>query len=192
MNINLNNDPWLVKGYDPYKGMTDDERMKVGCLQGVVFVLMMVAGLAFCALMGSCTTERVVTVPQQHTEHHWHTDSVHQTDSIIKETTTTIMQLDSAAMAVYGIRLQAAERAWLVRTAELERHIARMEALSAVRDTVRDTVTVVVTAEPRPAEKETLTWWQQTRIHLANIILYVLAIVAIYYIGKNHIRRLLP
>lgn len=192
MNINLNNDPWFVKEYDPYKGMTDDERMKVGCLQGVVFFLMMAAGLAFCALMGSCTTERVVTVPQQHTEHHWHTDSVHTTDSLIKETTTTIMQLDSTAMAAYGIRLQAAERAWLVRTAELERQIARMEALSAVRDTVRDTVTVVVTAEPRPAEKETLTWWQQTRIHLANIILYVLAIVAIYYIGKNHIKRLLP
>ena len=192
MNINLNNDPWLVKGYDPYKGMTDDERMKVGCLQGVVFFLMMAAGLAFCALIGSCTTERVVTVPQQHTEHHWHTDSVHQTDSIIKETTTTIMQLDSAAMAVYGIRLQAAERAWLVRTAEIERQIEKMKALSAVRDTVRDTVTVVVEAEPQHEEKEELTWWQQTRIHLANIILYVLAIVAIYYIGKNYIRRIMP
>ena len=67
-----------------------------------------------------------------------------------------------------------------MRTAERERQIEKMKALSAVRDTVRDTVTVVVTAEPRPAEKETLTWWQQTRIHLANIILYVLAIVAIY------------
>ena len=40
-----------------------------------------------------------------------------------------------------------------------------------------------------PAE---LTWWQQTRLHLANILLMVLALCAVVWIGKNHIKRLMP
>ena len=47
----------------------------------------------------SCTTTRYVTVPEVHEQHHWHTDSVHKTDSVIHEKQTTIRELDSAAMA---------------------------------------------------------------------------------------------
>lgn len=32
-----------------------------------------------------------------------------------------------------------------------------------------------------------LTWWQQTRLHLANIVLWLLVLLAIIYIGKKHI-----
>ena len=71
-------------------------------------------------VLASCkTTERVVTVPEVHDYHHWHTDSVKQTDSVIVEKETVVMQLDSAAMAAYGIRLEAAQQAWLVKTSEL-------------------------------------------------------------------------
>lgn len=31
------NEVWRQTGYDPYKGMTDDERMKAGCLQVIAF-----------------------------------------------------------------------------------------------------------------------------------------------------------
>ena len=167
----------ILSGYD----------ILIGWMLGVVILILLI----FC----SCTTTEYVPVPQQHTEHHWHTDSIHQTDSIIRETQITIMQLDSAAMAKYGIQLQKAERAWLVRTAELERQIQQMMQMSTTRDTVRDTVTVVVEAQSKPdvdSDGDSLTWWQQTRINIANIILYVLAIVAVYYIGKSHIKRLLP
>ena len=37
-----------------------------------------------------------------------------------------------------------------------------------------------------------LTWWQQTRLHLANILLMALALCAVVWIGKNHIKRLMP
>ena len=159
----------------------------IGWMLGVVILIL----LLFC----SCTTTEYVAVPQQHTEHHWHTDSVHTTDSVIKETQITIIQLDSAEMARYGIQLKAAERAWLVRTAELQRQIQQMMQMSMTKDTVRDTVTVVKEVDAKPAVNEggngDLTWWQQTRINIANIILYVLAIVAVYYIGKSHLKRLL-
>lgn len=36
------NDVWRMTGYDPYKGMTDDERMKAGCLQVIAFIALIV------------------------------------------------------------------------------------------------------------------------------------------------------
>ena len=66
-------------------------------------VLGLIAALLIGALYSCSTQQKIVPVPEIHEQHHWHTDSVHQTDSIIRETTTTIMQLDSVAMAQYGI-----------------------------------------------------------------------------------------
>ena len=103
-------------------------------------------------LLAACkTTERVVTVPEVHEYHHHHTDSVKQVDSVRVEKETVVMQLDSAAMAAYGIRLEAAERAWLVKTKELEK------ALSRVNQTVADTVHVrdsIPVPYPVPVTKE--------------------------------------
>lgn len=42
------NDPnavWRRTGYNPYKGMSEEDMMKAGCLQGAVFVGMII--LAF-------------------------------------------------------------------------------------------------------------------------------------------------
>jgi hypothetical protein len=38
-----------------------------------------------------------------------------------------------------------------------------------------------------PAE---LTWWQQARLHLANILLFGLLIGVIIWIGKRHLKML--
>ena len=113
----------------------------IGWFVGVVIVAALV--LTMC----SCTATKLVPIESTHTEHHWHTDSVVHSDSVIVDRETVVMQLDSAAMAQYGIQLKSAERAWLVRTAELERQIARMEALRATADTVKDTIQV-----PYPVE----------------------------------------
>ena len=117
------------------------------------FVLTMGTAL----FMLSCKTE-YVPIETSHTEHHWHTDSIKEVDSVIHERHTTIMQLDSAAMAQYGIRLKNAERAWLVKSWELERQIEQLQKMSAIRDTVRDTIQV-----PYPLEKK-LSKWQQTKV----------------------------
>ena len=117
------------------------------------FILTM--GIAM--FMLSCKTE-YIPVETSHTEHHWHTDSIIQKDSVVKESMTTVMQLDSAAMAQYGIQLKNAERAWLVKSWELERQIENLQRLTAIRDTVRDTIQV-----PYPVEKK-LSKWQQTKV----------------------------
>ena len=92
------------------------------------------------AVLAGCKQTEYVPVVETHDVHHWHTDSVKQKDSVYHEKTTTIMQLDSAAMARYGIQLKSAERAWLVKTAELERQIERLMAMSATKDSVHDSI----------------------------------------------------
>ena len=87
-----------------------------------------------------CTTTRLVPVPEVHEHHHYQKDSVIRNDSVIQVKQTTIMQLDSAEMLKYGIRLKQAERAWLVKTEDLERQIERLEAMSVEKDTVRDSI----------------------------------------------------
>ena len=179
------NDNW---GYDPYKGMNDDERVAAGCMSGLAYIIAMAIGVLICSLFSSCTTTQYVPVTEQHTEHHWHTDSVKERDSVHTENTTIIRELDSAAMAKYGIQMQANQRAWLVLQREMENRLRELEHMTAQRDTVHDSIPAPFPVEVKvPAE---LTWWQQTRLHLANILLYLILIVGIIYVGKKHIKRL--
>ena len=148
-----------------------------------LFVILLAVGW-----LTSCTTTRVVPVPEVHEQHHWHTDSVIKRDSVIHDRQTTIRELDSAAMAQYGIQLKQNEKAWMVSVAELRREVERLESMTADRDTVRDSIPV-----PYPVEKivpAELSWWQQARIHMANILLYGLVIVGIILLGKWHLKKL--
>jgi hypothetical protein len=130
--------------------------------------------------LGGCkVNERVVTVtvPEVHEVHHWHTDSTNQSDTLIHEKETVVMQADSATMAQFGIQLKENERAWMIRTKELERQLQRMERLIAERDTVHDSI-----PKPYPVEvvKEVpakLTAWQQFRMSMGNVLLYALLIL---------------
>lgn len=172
-------------GYDPFKGLNEKEKRRAVILQAVTYIVAIAIALAICALFGSCTTTKYVTVPEVHEQHHWHTDSVLTTDSIFKERETIIMQLDSEAMAAYGIQLKSAERAWLVRTAELERQIKLLEQLSASRDTIIDSIPKPYPVEVPVFTDTPLTWWQQARLHLANILLWVLLIIGAGWVIKK-------
>ena len=144
----------------------------------VVFVCLLGIG----SLFVGCKNVEYVPVESSHTEHHWHTDSVIQRDSVVKESMTTVMQLDSAEMAKYGIQLKNAERAWLVKSWELERQIEALQRLTAERDTVHDSIPV-----PYPVEKR-LTKWQQAKVDWggwALLVLIVLVVIAIYYPRRN-------
>ena len=144
----------------------------------VVFVCLLGIG----SLFVGCKNVEYVPVESSHTEHHWHTDSVIQKDSVVKERMTTVMQLDSAEMAKYGIQLKNAERAWLVKSWELERQIEALQRLTAERDTVHDSIPV-----PYPVEKR-LTKWQQAKVDWggwALLVLIVLVVIAIYYPRRN-------
>lgn len=174
MNFGNPYDP-MRHGFDPFRKHIDDkDHLKTAVIQLVSFVGLLIGLMIALAFFGSCTTTEYVEMPSLHTEHHWHTDSVHQTDSVIHEKTTTIMQLDSAAMAKYGIQLKAAERAWLVRTAELERQMQRLMQLSQMSDTVRDSIPYPVeVVKEVPAELR----WYEKGIMIFGILSFLLLLI---------------
>lgn len=181
-----NNDYYLQQQMN-HDDVDPDQALKSGCFVSVFYLCAIIVAFLLCALFGSCTTTKYVPVIETHENHHWHTDSVKEKDSVIHETTTTIMQLDSAAMAKYGIQLKSAERAWLVQTSELERRIQELARMVQDRDTVRDSIPV-----PYPVteyvEKE-LTWWQQLRIHLGGILIFLTVILAFIKWGIPLIKK---
>lgn len=127
----------------------------------LLLTLAFTIGLCVITLLESCKPmQKVVTVPEVHEQHHWHTDSVIKHDSVFRDRQTVIRELDSATMARYGVQLKQAERAWLVETNELRREVERLSAMSANRDTVRDSI-----PKPYPVyiEKQ-LTWWEKVKI----------------------------
>lgn len=152
----------------------------------VVFVV----GVFISMMLCGCKQTEYVTVPEVHEVHHHHTDSVHEVDSVIQERNTIIRELDSAAMAKYGIQLKNAQRAWLVETNELRREIERLQAIRNDSTAKVDSVPYPVPVPtPVPAE---LSWWQQTRLHIANIVLYLLGICAAVWIIKRKFRKIIP
>ena len=99
-------------------------------------------------LLTGCSTKEYVPITETRTEHHWHTDSVKERDSTHTERETVIREVDSAAMARYGIQMQANQRAWLVLQREMENRMRELEHMTANKDTVRDSIPV-----PYPVEK---------------------------------------
>lgn len=147
-----------------------------------VIIAVCIAALVVLFFVGCTLPTKVITVPEVHDHHHWHTDSVIQKDSTQTKKTTTIMQLDSAAMAEYGIQMKQNEKAWLVRTNELERIVRDLMKRVEEKDSVHDSIPV-----PYPVEKlipAELTWWQQARLYLANIVLVLIFIIVICFIVK--------
>jgi len=136
-------------------------------------------------LMAACTTTQYVPVESIHTVEHHHTDSVHHTDSIIKERNTVVMQLDSATMARYGIQLKNAERAWLVRTAELEREISRLANIKADTVQVVDTIRVPYPVTQYVEKKESL--WNRICVDFFTLLLSVGILGLCLFWIKKHV-----
>ena len=95
IDYNNPNDMWRNNGYDPYSGLSDEERMKAGCLQLTGIVGAIIVALLICALFGSCTTTKYVPVPEYHTDtlriSHNTSDSIYVHDSTyIKEKGDTV------------------------------------------------------------------------------------------------------
>lgn len=166
IDYNNPNDLWGPE-YDPYKSMTDEEKLNAGCLKAGMIVLMILAGLVVCCLMGSCTTTKYVPVIEHKTDTLWQNHTKHD----------SIWLHDS---------IHVWERADTVR---IEKWHTKY-VLSEVHDTTyisrTDSVPTPYPVEVKvPAE---LTWWQQTRIHIANILLYILGLGALFLLVKRYLK----
>ena len=158
-------------------------------LIGWYLLVIAIAVLIGWLLLG-CTTTKYVPVTETHTEHHWHTDSVRERDSTHTERETVIREVDSAAMARYGIQMESNQRAWLVLQREMENRLRELKHMTAQHDTINDSIPYPVEVIKEVPAK--LTWWQQTRLHLVNILLYLLLAIGIIYIGRRHLKKYMP
>lgn len=148
-------------------------------MKKLLFLAILAAGLA------GCKETEYVPVVETHDVHHWHTDSVKEKDSTYHEKTTIIQQLDSAEMAQYGITLKNAERAWLVKTAELERQIQQLMQLSQTKDSVHDSI-------PYPVEVIKEVPREPSGIERGLMMVGILAIMVIIICVVWKLRKFLP
>jgi hypothetical protein len=152
--------------------MNEKERMMAGCLQGAAFVLMIIFALAMCALFGSCTTTKYVPVPEYHTDTlrvvKHQRDSIYLSDSIY---VSDFVRDDTVYKTVERWHTQYRDR-WRTDT-----------IYQSKLDSIPAPYPVEVTKEV-PAE---LTWWQQTRLYLANTLLVVLGLIGIGWVAKKRL-----
>ena len=132
-----------------------------------LFIALLVVGW----LTSCTTTERVVTVEKVKIDTTYITK--HQRDSVWLH--------DSIRVSEKGDTIRIEK--WHTKYIEREVHDTLYQAS-------HDTI-----PQPYPVEKivpAELSWWQQARIHLANILLYGLVIVGIVMLGKWHLKKLKP
>ena len=169
IDYNNPNDPWRASGYDPYKGLSDEERLKTGCLQTTAMVMTVILSLLALALLGSCTTTKYVPVPEYHTDtllvSHNTRDSIYVHDSTyVKEKGDTVL--------IEKWHTQWRDR-WRTDT-----------IYQSKRDSIPYPVEVI---KEVPAK---LTWWQQTRLHIMNILLYVAGFALLLWLLKSKLKWL--
>lgn len=160
------------------------EKMKQ-CLFGIIGMLIaIIVGI----LLSGCTTPKVITVPEVHHEYYHTSDTVYKVDSVKSEKTTTIRELDSVAMAKYGIQLKNAEKAWLVETNQLQFELNRLkEYFGSVAERV-DSIPVPYPVEKKvPAEINGWQWFQiwAGRIALGILLVALTVIVTRWYLKKK-------
>ena len=168
IDYNNPNEMWQHNGYDPYKGMSDEERIKAGCMQVVTFIVMLIVGLVLCALFGSCTTTKYLPVIEHKT------DTVYQN----KVKHDSIWQHDSVQIMIKGDSVTIDR--WHTKYVSKEVHDTTYIAKT-------DSVPV-----PYPVEKlvpAELTTWQKLRMNIGTFMIFATLLFAVGWLLK---RKFLP
>lgn len=175
MEYNNPNQQWFPPGYDPYKDMSDTERMVVGCLSVFSVIAGAIAALLLCALFASCTTTRYVPVVE------------HRTDTL--RLTQTVRDSIYLSDSIYISDFVRDDTIYKTIDRWHTRYVERTRT-----DTIYQSRTDSIPA-PYPVEvpvEKPLTWWQQARLVLANIVLILLAVACVVWAVKLYLKNRLP
>lgn len=123
-----------------------------------------------------CKSVKYVPVEKTHTEYIHTVDSVFKVDSFYHEKETVIMQVDSQVMAEFGVKLKATERAWLIRTKELEKKLDQLKKTRSDTLIVRDTIPQIQTVE------KPLTKWQRMKMNAGGYAIFLCLTCVIFII----------
>lgn len=150
-------------GYDPYKGMSDEERMKAGCGQVVIFFVMVVVAMFIASMFTSCKTQ-YVTVPEVHT------DTLIMTQ--VQKDSVWVSTIDSIYIKEKGDTLLI-ER-WHYR----DRWRDRVSHDTIYKARV-DSVAVPVMTESQQAKR--LSWLEELMISIGTMVTVALACAGIFW-----------
>ena len=163
------NELWTEEERQFYKGLNDEERIAATILRIAYTCITLLVAVLLCALLSGCTTTKYVTVPE------YHTDTLRvvkvQHDSLVLKDSVYIHEKGDTVL-IEKWHTQYRDR-WRTDTIYQSKHDSIPYPVEVVKEV--------------PAK---LTWWQQTRLHLANILLWLLALLAVIYVGKKHLARL--
>jgi hypothetical protein len=161
------NDYWR-KQPDMYQGMSDDERMKAGCIQGLFYLAAVVIAFAVCALFGSCTTTKYVPIIEHHTDTLIQTNV--QRDSIYVHDSISVTQKGDT------IRIDR----W--HTKYVEKQVHDTTFVSKI-DSIPQPYPVEVKVEKQ------LTWWQNFKLHLGGIVIWCALLVGVILLARWWLRQ---
>lgn len=166
IDYNNPNNMWRNNGYDPYRGMSDEEWMKVGCFQGVAFFVMIMVGLALCALFGSCTTTKYVPVIE------------HKTDTVLKYSTKrdSIWLHDSISVKEKGdtVRIEKWHTKYVSKEVHDTTYISKTDSVPVPYEVVKEV----------PRKRDMVDW--------VLTITGMLSILGIIVWVVNKVKRFLP
>lgn len=147
----------LLKKLDP------QDQMAAGCFRAVAIIAAFIIAMIVCSFFTSCKSVEYVPVIEHHTDTLIKTNV--QRDSVYVHDSVTVTQKGDTVLM---------DR-WHTKYVEKQVHdttyVSKIDSIPA----------------PYPVEvkvEKQLTWWQQTRMHLANILLWLIAIVSAYNIIK--------
>ncbi len=172
MDYNYFNDPLNPRdNEDMMRELNEDERMMAGCMQSVFIIIAFAIAIAISAVFTSCKSVEYVPIIEHHT------------DTIIK----TNVQRDSVYLkdSTY-----VSEKGDTVRIEHWHTEYIKKEVHDTVYQAKCDTV-----PKPYPVIRDVqaeLSWWQKTRLHLANILLWLIGIILAVYLAKYLLKKYLP
>lgn len=152
----------LLKKLDP------QDQMAAGCFRAVAIIAAFIIAMIICSFFTSCKSIEYVPIIEHHTDTLIKTNV--QRDSVYVHDSVTITQKGDTVLM---------DR-W--HTKYVEREVHDTTYVSKI-DSILTSYPVEVKVEKQ------LTWWQQTRLHLANILLWLLAIASAYYIIRWVLRH---
>ena len=155
-------DYMLQQGEDELlKKLDQQDQMAAGCFRAVAIIVAFIIAMIVCSFFTSCKSIEYVPVIEHHT------------DTIIK----TNVQRDSVYLKD---STHVSEKGDTVKIEHWHTQLVKKEVHDTTYVSKIDSI-----PKPYPVEvkvEKQLTWWQQTRIHLANILLWLLGILSAYYI----------
>ena len=145
----------LLKKLDP------QDQMAAGCFRAVAIIVAFIIAMIVCSLFTSCKSVEYVPVIEHHTDTLIKTNVQH--DSIYINDSTVITEKGDT------VKIEKWHTKYVEKQVRDTTYISKIDSIPT----------------PYPVEvkvEKQLTWWQQTRLHLANILLWLLGIASAYYI----------